>query len=66
MNKILDFFKNKSVGYYIAAADALLALLLGIVYMATYKTAIGANAVGFTPETVGIFMFCGFAIECVL
>ena len=66
MNKILDFFKNKSVGYYIAAADALLALVLGIVYMATYKTAIGANAVGFTPETVGIFMFCGFAIECVL
>lgn len=60
------FIKNKSVGYFIAAADALLALVLAIIYMATYKGAIGNNAGGQLPETVGIFMFAGFAIQLVV
>ena len=62
----MNFIKNKSVGYWIAVADAVLALVLGIIYFATYKTAIGNNAGGQIPETVGIFMFVGFAIELVL
>ena len=62
----MKFIKNKSIGYWIAAADAVLALLLGIIYFATYKTAIGNNAAGQVPETVGIFMFVGFVVECVL
>ena len=66
MENIKKFFSNKSVGYWIAAADALLALILAIVYTATYKSAIGNNAGGQLPETVGIYMFVGFAIECVL
>lgn len=66
MEKIVNFLKNKSIGYYIAAADALLALVLGIVYFATYQGAIGNNAGGQLPETVGIFMFAGFLIECAL
>ena len=65
MEKIMKFIKNKSIGYWIAAADAVLALLLGIIYFATYKTAIGNNAAGQVPETVGIFMFVGFVVECV-
>lgn len=60
------FIENKSIGYWIAAADAVLALFLGIFYMATFKEAIGSNASGNVPETVGIFMLAGFAIECVL
>ena len=66
MKKIIDFFKNKSVGYWIACADAILALVLGIVYFATYKTAIGNNANGQVPETVGIFMLVGFVIQLVV
>ena len=65
MKKIMDFLKNKSIGYYIAIADAILALVLGIIYFATYETAIGANSSGQIPETVGIFMFVGVVVECV-
>lgn len=60
------FIENKSIGYWIAVADAFLALFLGIFYIATYKQAIGNNAAGNVPETVGIFMLAGFVIECVL
>lgn len=60
------FIKNKSVGYFIAIADAVLALVLAIIYMATYKSAIGNNAGGQLPETVGIFMFAGFAAQLVI
>lgn len=66
MKKIMDFFKNKSVGYWIACADAILALVLAIVYFATYKTAIGNNASGNLPETVGIYMLVGFVIQLVV
>lgn len=61
-----NFLSKKSVGYYIAAADAVLALFLGLFYMFTYQSAIGNNAGGQLPETVGIFMFSGFIIQCVV
>lgn len=66
MEKIKKFFANKSVGYWIACADAILALVLAVVYTATYKGAIGNNAGGQTPETVGIFMFVGFVMQLVV
>ena len=47
-------------------ADALLALVLSIIYFITFKSAIGNNAGGQTPETVGIFMLAGFVIQCVV
>lgn len=66
MEKIKEFLKNKSIGYYIAVADAILALIFGIIYFATYSVAIGDNANGHLPETVGIFMFAGFLVQCVV
>lgn len=55
----MKFFKNKSIGYWIAVADTVLALIIGIVYMATYKGAIGNNAAGNVPESVGIYLIAG-------
>ncbi len=66
MEKIKEFFKNKTVGYYIAIADAVLALVLAIIYFATYKTAMANNAAANIPETIGIFLLAGFVVECVL
>ncbi|MBO7614310.1 MAG: hypothetical protein J6T15_01215 [Bacilli bacterium] len=70
MNKILDslknFFKNKSIGYFISAAGCLLAFIFAIIYMATYESAIGNNASGFVPESVGIFLFAGVVVNIVL
>ena len=66
LDKMKNFFKNKSIGYYISAAGCLLAFVFAIVYMATYEQAIGNNASGFVPESVGIFLFAGVVINIVL
>lgn len=73
MEKIKNFFKNKSVGYYIAAGVALLALLLGIIFFATYKNpafpgvedtpTMGNKADGLVVETIGIFLLAGAIVE---
>lgn len=65
MESIKKFFSNKTVAYYIAVCDAILALVIGIVYMATYKSAIGNNAAGMVPESVGIYLLAGAAVQCV-
>ena len=65
MESIKKFFANKTVAYYIAVCDAILALVIGIVYMATYKGAIGNNAAGMVPESVGIYLLAGAAVQCV-
>ena len=44
MENIKNFFKGKKAGYYIAMADILLAIVLIIVFFATYSTAMAANA----------------------
>ena len=73
MEKILNFFKNKSVGYYIAAGIALFALFMGIFFFLTYKSpafpgvedtpTMGNKAEGLVVETIGIFLLAGAAVE---
>ena len=73
MEKILNFFKNKSVGYYIAAGVALLSLFMGIFFFLTYKNpafpgvedtpTMGNKAEGLVVETIGIFLLAGAAVE---
>jgi len=60
------FFENKSLAYWIAVADTALAIILGIIYMATYKNAIGNNAAGNVPESVGIYLLAGGAVNAIL
>ncbi len=64
MEKIMNFFKNKAVGYFIVAADALIAIILTIVFFATYKGAMAFSAVA--PEILGIFLLAGAIVELVV
>ena len=66
MSKVLEFIKNKAIGYFIVAADALLALILAIIFFATYDGAMATNAASSVPETIGIFLLAGFVIELVV
>lgn len=61
-----NFIKNKSIGYFIAVADAILALVLGIIYLATFKGAIGNNAAGAVPESIGIYLLAATLVEVVM
>ena len=66
MQKILGFFKNKSIGYYIVAGVTLLALIVAIVFFATYNkpeldpifgnNPMGNKADGLLAVTIGIFL----------
>ena len=65
------FLSNKGIGYYIIAGIALLSLIVGIVFFATYKNPtleaqMGNKAAGFVVETIGIFLIAGFFVELVL
>ena len=66
MERIKNFLKNKSVGYYIVALVALLALITAIVFFATYKTAMPSASSGVAPETIGIFLLVGCVVELVV
>ena len=76
MEKIKEFLKNKSIGYYIVAALALLSLIVAIVFFATYNkpeldpifhsNPMGNKASGLVPETIGIFLLAGFVVELVV
>ena len=76
MQKILGFFKNKSIGYYIVAGVALLALIVAIVFFATYNkpaldpifgnNPMGNKADGLLAVTIGIFLLAGFFVEVVV
>ena len=66
MEKIKEFFKNKAIGYYLAVANIVLALVLAIVFFATYKGAMANNAASLVPETIGIFLIAGAVIEAVV
>lgn len=73
MQKILGFFKNKSVGYYIVAGIALFALIVGIIFFATYNKPeldpifgndpMGNKADGLYAVTIGIFLLAGAVVE---
>lgn len=62
---MLKFFKNKKIGYYLMIADAILALVLGIVFFSTYKTAMANNASAHVPEVIGICAFLAFVLEVI-
>jgi len=71
MEKIKAFLKNKSIGYYIVAGIALVALIISIVFFATYRnpdlaTQMGNKADGLVVETIGIFLLAGFFVELVV
>lgn len=68
MEKIMNFIKNKSVGYFIAAGVALLSLIVAIVFFAVYRnpdlaTQMGNKAEGWVADTIGIFLLAGFLVE---
>ena len=63
MEKILNFFKNKAIGYFLVAADIVIALVLTIVFFATYKGAMANNAASLVPETIAIFLIAGMIVE---
>lgn len=63
MDSVKNYLKNKSVGFYIAIADAVLAIITAIVFFATYNGAMANNAAGQVPETIGIFLIAGAVIE---
>jgi hypothetical protein len=65
MNKMKDFLKNKGVGFYIVIADIIIAIVLGIVFFATYHDAMGNNAAGHVPELIGWFAFIGAVLDIV-
>ena len=65
------FFKNKTVGYYIATFVAVLALVTIIVFFTGYNkpditTVMGNKAESFVPVTIGIFMVAGFVVQLVV
>ena len=76
MEKIKQFFKNKGIGYYVAAGTTLFALILAIIFFATYSnpaldpithhSPMGNKADGMYPETIGIFLLAGVLVEIVL
>ena len=61
-----NLIKNKAIGYYLAAANIVLALILTVVFFATYKGAMANNAASLVPETIGIFLIAGAIIEAVV
>lgn len=68
---IQKFLRNKTVGYYIAAFVAVLALVTLIVFFAGYNkpditTVMGNKAESFVPVTIGIFLVAGFVIQLVV
>lgn len=76
MEKIKQFIKNKGIGYYVAAATALCALILAIIFFATFSnpaldpithhSPMGNKADGMLPETIGIFLLAGVLVEVVV
>lgn len=71
MEKIKNFLKNKSVGYFIAAGTALFSLIVAIIFFVTYRnpdlaTQMGNKAEGWVADTIGIFLLAGFVVEVVV
>ena len=68
-----NFFKNKSIGYYLVALLTFFSIILAIVFFATFKnpdldpighfSPMGNKSSGLAPETIGIFLVAGIAVE---
>ena len=60
MEKIKEFLKNKSVGYYIVAGVAALSLIFSIIFFITIQGDVMPHGgSGSAPETIGIFAAAG-------
>jgi len=71
MDKILNYFKNKSFAYFVIAGLALLSAVFAIVFFATYsnptvQAQMGDKAESFIPEMIGIFLIAGCVVEIVV
>jgi len=66
MEKILNFFKNKAIGYFLVAANIVIALVLTFVFLGTYKGAMANNAASLVPETIVYFLLAGIVVEIVV
>ena len=57
MEKIIEsvkkFFSTKTIAYFIAIGISVLAIIFSIIYLATFKDAIGNNADGMVQESAG-------------
>lgn len=62
-DKILNFFKNKAIGYYLACGAALLAFVLMIVVYATISFSMPNSAGSKGPDTIGVFLICGLIVQ---
>lgn len=63
MEKVLNFFKNKTIGYYLACGAALLTFILMIVFFATVDTSMPNSAGSKGPDTIGIFLIGGLIVQ---
>ena len=71
MERIKEFIKNKSIGYFIVAGLALYSLIFGVIFLLTFSnpdvtSVMGNKASAFVPATIGIFMLAGFLVELVV
>ena len=66
MEFLNKFIKTKALGYFLIVGSALLALIMGIVFFATSKGTMPNSAAGAVPETIGIYLLAGAAIELVV
>ena len=66
MEKITNFLKSKSLGYYFVAGIALLSLVFGIVFFATSKGTFPNSAASIVTDTIGIYLLITFVIEVVV
>ena len=63
MEMIKNFFKGKKLAYYFMMADCLLAVILGIYFLATSNVSLANSASTHKPEWVWIFAFAGAIFE---
>ena len=67
---MFDFLKKKGVGFYLILADIVLAIVLGIMFYATYKGGNGNGQLNMAndayaniPEVIGLMAFVGAAFD---
>lgn len=71
MEKIKEFLKHRTIGYFMVAGLALVSLIVAIIFFAGYQNPslaaqMGNKAEGFAVETIGIFLLAGFVVELVV
>ena len=62
MKIVKEFFRKKTVGFYLSAAAALLSLVTAIVYAAAYS---GSQYMSWAAFLIMLFAFIGFIALCI-